>query len=410
LGSLSGVCGCSYRAESPRPSLCLACARSRSFAPGRRRCWLRCSAWRWRLRTRAIVPRFLFSGPGRRSERGAAVAGAYTAMATPSGGDRLDLAVLLGACVHLARRAGRIIKEVRVDSNLGAYNKKAEGDTRDAATMAPAEVLTIADTRAQDAIVSSLRAMFPGVRIVGEEDESEPPPSKEAITALEEVAPLPASIRVPEGLAESLTLADTCLWIDPLDGTIEFVRGNLHNVAVLIGVAVRDRPIAGVVHQPFVGGDAGTVTYGAVGVGVFGDLSPPSADAPADFTVAMEPSFVGKPEIREGIAELSKEAKQNVSQGCGQNLLKLLRGETSVFLQAPGSSRWDICAGEALLMAVGGKVTDLDGSAYIYKQGEPSYINANGLIAARTEVLHSRVAPFFGSGDQARKKAKVEGS
>merc|ERR1712125_274307 len=107
--------------------------------------------------------------------------------------------------------------------------------------MEPAEVLTIADTRSQDVIVTSLRGMFPGIRIVGEEDETSG--GKEAPTLLQDVQPL-AHMEVPDVLASSLTPTDTCLWVDPLDGTIEFVRNNLHHVAVLIGVAVRDRPVA----------------------------------------------------------------------------------------------------------------------------------------------------------------------
>ena len=41
------------------------------------------------------------------------------------------------------------------------------------------------------------------------------------------------------------------VWIDPLDGTKEFVNGNLPAVTVLIGVAIDGVPKIGVVHHPY---------------------------------------------------------------------------------------------------------------------------------------------------------------
>lgn len=303
----------------------------------------------------------------------------------------LDLNKLLSACVHLARRAGHVIRVVHAEGQLGAHNKKAEGDERAAQAMDPAEVLTIADTRSQDAIVTSLRAMFPGIRIVGEEEESSG--GKEPPTLLQDVPQLP-SMEVPEALAKSLTYEDTCLWIDPLDGTIEFVRNNLHHVCVLIGIAVRNRPVAGVVFQPFVGGEKGIMTYGALDVGVFSDLSPAFGEPKDDLIVAMEEKHAKDPRLQAAMGSLGV-SDLKITQGCGQNLLKVLRGETSVFVQAPGASRWDTCAAEPLLAAVGGKVTDLDGKPYEYIQGASSYLNSEGLIAARTETLHGKVAAAF---------------
>merc|ERR1711948_196403 len=97
-----------------------------------------------------------------------------------------------------------------------------------------------------------------------------------------------------------------------------------------------------------------------------------------------------------------------ISQGCGQNLLRVLRGQTSAFVQESGASRWDTCAAEALLQAVGGKVTTLDGTRYSYTQGTASYVNTEGLIAARTEALHSNVFPHFVGvdGEPVAKRAK----
>mmetsp|Transcript_17899 Transcript_17899/g.27675 ORF Transcript_17899/g.27675 Transcript_17899/m.27675 type:complete len:147 (-) Transcript_17899:403-843(-) len=42
-----------------------------------------------------------------------------------------------------------------------------------------------------------------------------------------------------------------CVWIDPLDGTNDFCKGNLSAVTVLIGLSINGVPKAGVVHNPF---------------------------------------------------------------------------------------------------------------------------------------------------------------
>jgi len=71
---------------------------------------------------------------------------------------------------------------------------------------------------------------------------------------------------------------DICMWVDPLDGTAEFVDGLLHHVTVLIGIAVNGKALGGVIHQPFYGfddkakspADWGRSIWGYVGLGAFG--------------------------------------------------------------------------------------------------------------------------------------------
>ena len=41
------------------------------------------------------------------------------------------------------------------------------------------------------------------------------------------------------------------VWIDPLDGTKEYINGNLSAVTILIGLAIEGVPKIGVVHHPF---------------------------------------------------------------------------------------------------------------------------------------------------------------
>ena len=55
------------------------------------------------------------------------------------------------------------------------------------------------------------------------------------------------------------------VWIDPLDGTSDFVKGNLSAVTVLIGLAIDGVPKIGIVHNPFVNN-----TNDGKGITIFG--------------------------------------------------------------------------------------------------------------------------------------------
>ena len=50
---------------------------------------------------------------------------------------------------------------------------------------------------------------------------------------------------------ENFSAEDAKVWIDPLDGTSQFVKGNLSAVTVLIGLAINNVSKIGIVHHPF---------------------------------------------------------------------------------------------------------------------------------------------------------------
>ena len=103
---------------------------------------------------------------------------------------------------------------------------------------------------------------------MGEEDESGPPP------------PLPEGspklrhdlcVDVKGELAEwSVPIEELTVFVDPLDGTREFVEGRLAAVQSLVGVAWRGRAVAGAVGLPFSAGASDAppaVAYAVAGAG-----------------------------------------------------------------------------------------------------------------------------------------------
>ena len=117
-------------------------------------------------------------------------------------------------------------------------NLKEEGDIR--------SVLTQADIDAQAKIIGSLRGTWGSeLNIIGEEDEGVAVPTFDGALL---------NMNLLDGTSikdEELSLNEISLFVDPLDGTREFVEGRLENVASLIGIARHNKTLAGVVGLPF---------------------------------------------------------------------------------------------------------------------------------------------------------------
>lgn len=66
----------------------------------------------------------------------------------------------------------------------------------------------------------------------------------------------------------------------------------------------------------------------------------------------------------------------------------LMEGQAHAYIFAsPGTKRWDICAPEAILNAVGGKLTDMHGEDYSYAKDTP-HNNSRGVLATANFEEH----------------------
>lgn len=135
---------------------------------------------------------------------------------------------------------------------------KVDGDPRSA--------LTEADGAAQEVILHCLRHRWGAdLHIVGEEDEgSDGDDDQEEQDVFEQYGvPRPEDAALNEDILSAdstpnVPLSSVTLFVDPMDGTREFVEGRLGNVQCLVGIVVDGKPVGGVVGLPFARGQTET--------------------------------------------------------------------------------------------------------------------------------------------------------
>ena len=258
---------------------------------------------------------------------------------------------LLEALDAIARDAAILIREV-YRTDFGVDFK------------APRDPVTEADRRANTLICERLSALFPGVPIVAEESE-------------------PASFA-------GYRSAERIFFVDPLDGTREFVAKNGEFV-VMIGYVDGQRATASVIHAPESGVSwLGEVGKGAYQVGADGSRQPIAVSQTPELSAAR---IVGSrshrnPELERALAGLH--ARELVALGsAGLKAAAVARGAADAYV-APhyAGKRWDACAADALITAAGGKLTNSDGEFFDYRAADLG--NDRGIIASNGR-LHDAI-------------------
>ena len=290
---------------------------------------------------------------------------------------QVSIRELLACCIRAAQRAGVVIqKEQSQREGVQAYVKTAEGKQGKL------------ELRAQLSILKCLKSRYPQAVIVAEESEAKSEASELDECPWDSAEEIDVGLETPPDLAEC-SWDDLTIWVDPLDGTKEFARGNLECVTVLIGISFKNVPVAGVIHQPFrrsFDGDLGScTTWGIVGAGVrstrLGEISSaPASDRPV---AVLSESKKDSEIVLKTLERLPTNTEIQRAGGCGNKLVQVIEQRADFMLQAPGSQRWDSAAGEAILRALGGGLCSLDGESYLYAR-EGSHRNQGGLIACRS--------------------------
>ena len=314
----------------------------------------------------------------------------------------LQIGPLLSTCVYACQRGCEEIRAVQA-SRSDATLKVEFKDAQD-----PRSALTEADSAAQRAIVGALKAEWgKELHIVGEEDEKD----VAATLANMKFESLKRDLFDNDiGETAEIDPSEITVFVDPLDGTREFVEGRLDNCQVLVGIAIGGVAVAGAIGIPFPAGDLSTdstIIYGLEGLGT-GVLGAPLTRGPYPLEKNIDGIKYPRPHHATG------DSKDEVMQACvkgaikrfggsnviyggaGNKILAAALGEVTCSIQHKVGGPWDLCAPEAILKAMGGRMTDLFGEDIaIYRKDAPPRCNERGYLASpptSKEIFHDALA------------------
>lgn len=251
----------------------------------------------------------------------------------------------LAQAISIARAASEILMEVYATDFDVNYKSKSDP-------------VTEADTRANAFIVDALRHAYPDDGIVAEES----PDQSDALGA------------------------GRCWYVDPVDGTKEFVARN-GDFAVMLGLAIDGEAKLGVVYQPvvdkmysgIVGGEATLEQHGKRRV-----IRVSETPNPSDLRLV-----VSRAHRNTAVAEVVENlgiTRETLKGSVGLKVGLIAEGSADLYLHiADKSSAWDACGPEAILRAAGGRFTDLAGDPYDY--GGTDMRNRTGMLACNAAAF-----------------------
>ena len=183
--------------------------------------------------------------------------------------------------------------------------------------------------------------------------------------------------------------------VDPIDGTRDFIMGD-SGFAVMIGLCVDGRPTVGVVSQP-----STDKTYaGVVGQGAWLDIAGGRPIPLLTSTLAGPPGIrlVASKSHRTPRIDAVKRAlhiEDEINIGSvGLKIGLVAESARDLYVYTGGRTKiWDTCGPEAILVAAGGRVTDMDGRPLSYAQ--PDLYNRRGIVASNGP-LHQSVIDLIG--------------
>lgn len=264
------------------------------------------------------------------------------------------LAREVDVALAIARRASALILEIYATP----FTVEMKG---------PNDPVTRADREANTLICAALTEAFPGDAIVAEESAPETPEATGALVRRERV-----------------------WFVDPIDGTREFADRN-GEFAVMIGLAIQGRAALGVVLMPTLGealvGVVGGEAFREDASGARRPLRVSTVADPRQATMLVSRSH--RPRIVEPlIARLGIE-KTTPCGSVGVKVARIATGEADLYVHGGrGAKLWDGCAPEAILIAAGGRFTDIEGEPINYASSDLGL--DNGLVASNG-ALHDTV-------------------
>lgn len=232
--------------------------------------------------------------------------------------------------------------------------------------------VTEADQRAEKIIEAALGRLAPDIPMVGEEAVSDG--------------------RIPD--------IGACFFlVDPLDGTKEFISGR-SEFTVNIALIENRVPVLGLVYAPVLRTLFFTPERHRAARLVFDD-GPEFPDDTETRAIeikcqAADESGLRVVASRSHLNEATKEYLERfeiselVNAGSSLKFCLLAEGKADLYPRLSPTMEWDTAAGQAVLEAAGGSVTDEDGNPLLYRKLDEGFLNGNFIALGRCASLSKK--------------------
>ena len=205
-------------------------------------------------------------------------------------------------------------------------------------------------------------------------------------------------LSTPQPSAMPKTSAGYVWMIDPLDGTKEFTHGS-PRFSIMVGLAKAGVPTLGIVYAPA----SGEWWYAQQGKGAFykkgSVLSKIHVSAISDLADARLVTRISGDKRELDVIVEALRVKEKMPEGSiGIKIGRIAQGDFDLHVNTNfRASKWDVCAGHAILNEAGGLISDLDGSPLNYLQDktplERSFIASNTLLHSLLLTEIKKVMP-----------------
>ncbi len=246
---------------------------------------------------------------------------------------------------NLMELAEKLLPVVRAAGEIELKYYREGAEVIDKADGSP---VTLADQEAEKLIAGALRELAPDVPMVGEES-------------------------VADGHIPDISGGRFFL-VDPLDGTKEFITGG-GDFTVNIALLENFVPVMGVIYAPV----SGLLYYGAGAQAFVSDNGKHAKQirvrsAPPEGITVVAGKRHGDPERLNDFLK-DRNVAAMVNRSSSLKFCVIAAGEADFYPRLGPTSEWDTAAGDAILRAAGGQVTQLCGAPLVYGKADKRFLN-----------------------------------
>lgn len=276
--------------------------------------------------------------------------------------------------IEAAHRGGVEVKRIR--EQVDDIGEKSKGQTREGAN----NPVTDGDMLSHKAMYNTIKKAFPHVHVISEEDD----PQQVDLNLIKMPHLTNDEVDAIVGKDDLIPANDIDVWIDPLDATQEYTENLRHFVTTMVCVAVKGKPVLGVIHKPFDDVTAwGWAGPNYVSRSVASDVKKSKEAPPPDITqsrIIVSRSHAGS--VHDVAAKaFGANSVVTPAGGAGYKAWEVVKGNQDVYVHVTLIKKWDICAGDAILNALGGRLTTLTGEFVDYS-GKPAHEKNEGGVVA----------------------------